>query len=206
MDADETALGGGSGGDTGMTGDGNQVKSAKHTYQIGGNQVVLVSRKPLPEPGGPSPDPSRIVLLAGGSVTGGFIDEGTVDVRGCKAVRITSGPLAIPMLSPETSSDTTDGVDIVVSGQQKIRLQRGLTFPDIQTIELESNSIIIDAGMNGSLSLRAGMSQITIDLTGITIIGMPIVQINPGPPPPPPTDVMEELREAGFTPKGEVNI
>jgi hypothetical protein len=202
MDLENNIKGGGSGGDTGMTDKGNQVKSAKHTYQIGGNQVVLVSRKPLPEPGEDSaPDPSRIVLLAGGSLTGGFIDEGTVDIRGCKAVRVTSGPLAIPMMSPQTSSDTTDGVDIVVSGTQKIRLQRGLTFPDIQVVELESNRIVVDAGLNGSLSLRAGMSQITIDLTGITIIGVPMVQINPGPPPPPPPDVAEELAEAGFVPK-----
>jgi hypothetical protein len=30
------------------------------------------------------------------------------------------------------------------------------------------------------------MSQIVIGPSGITIIGMPIVQINPGPPAPPP--------------------
>jgi hypothetical protein len=189
MDPENTITGGGSGGDTGMTDKGNQIKSAKHTYQIGGNQVVLVSRKPEPELGAKSqPDPSRIVLLAGGSVSGGFIDEGTVDIRGCKAVRVSSGPLPIPMISPETSSDSTDGVDIVVSGMQKIRILRGLTFPDIQSIEMSSGNIVIDAGLNGSLSLRAGLSAITIDLTGITIIGVPTVQINPGPPPPPDSD------------------
>ena len=191
MNLENNITGGGSGGDTGMTDKGNQVKSAKHTYQIGGNQVVLVSRKPLPEPGGSPPDPSRIILLAGGSVAGGFIDEGTVDIRGCKGVRVTSGPVAIPMISPETSSESTDGVDIIVSGTQKVRVQRGLTFPDIQTIEMNSGSIVIDAGLNGSLSLRAGMSMISIDLSGVTINGVPLVQVNPGPPPPPAPPMME---------------
>ena len=189
-DTDNENLGGGSGGDTGMTDKGHQVKSARGTYQIGGNQVVLVSRKNIP----PAPEgPSRIVLLAAGGVEGAFIDDGTVDVRGCKGVRITAGPISLPMASPETSSaDTLDGVDIGASQLQKIRIQRGFLFPEIQTIEMEPNSIVIDAGLNGSLSLRAGMSQITIDLTGVTIIGVPMVQINPGPPPPPvPPDVME---------------
>ncbi len=190
MDLENNIAGGGSGGGTDMTDAGNQVKSAKGTYQIGGNQVVLVSRKPLPDPTDDSPpDPehsaSRVVLLAGGSLEGGFIDEGTVDIRGCKAVRLTTGPLALPMLSPVTSSKSSDGIDILVSDTQKIHIERGLTFPDIQTIDMESKSIVIDAGMTGSLSLRAGMSQITIDLTGVTIIGIPTVVINPGPPPPP---------------------
>src|ERR1051326_4890316 len=104
MNEEDTALGGGSGGATGMTDTGDQLQSAQHTYQIGGNQVVLVSRKPLPGPG-VEPGPSRIVLLAGGSVQGGFIDEGTVDIRGCKGVRVTAGPLALPMLSPGTSQE-----------------------------------------------------------------------------------------------------
>lgn len=114
------------------------------------------------------------------------MDEGTVDVRGCKGVRVSSGPAAIPMVSPEASSDSTDGIEIIAGGMQKIHIQRGFTFPNIQTIDMESNNIIIDAGLNGSLSLRAGMSFITIDLTGITIGGVPITQINPATPPLPP--------------------
>ncbi len=190
MKLDNNIVSGGSGGDTGMTDKGNQVKSAKHTYQIGGNQVVLVSRKPTPVPGQDEtpPDPSRVILLAGGSAEGGFIDDGNVDVRGCKGVRITSGPLAIPMVSPETSSSSTDGIEIMTAATQPIRIQRGQTFPDIQIIDMQSNNIIIDAGLNGSLSLRAGMSFITIDLTGITIGGVPMTQINPATPPLPPID------------------
>jgi len=188
MDEHEKSRGGGSGGDTGMTDPGNQVKSAKATYQIGGNQVLLVSRKREVEPGSddPAPGPSKIALLAAGSLAGGFVDDGTVDIRGCKAVRITSGPLAIPMVSPGTSSASTDGVGILVGQTQKVSIQRGITPLVSQYIELDQNSIVINAGTSGSLILRAGQSQITIDSSGITIVGMPLVQINPGPPPPPP--------------------
>jgi hypothetical protein len=185
MDIDEGKLGGGSGGDTGMAGDaGNQIKSAKATYQIGGNQVYLVSRKAIPGGSNP-PGPSKIALLAGGSPEAGFIDDGEVDVRGCKAVRITSGPLAIPMVSPSTSSESTDGIDLITSITQKIRLQHGITPEINQRIELTTDGILIDAGMLGTLTLRAGLSEITIDMSGITIIGCPFVQINPGPPAPP---------------------
>lgn len=186
---EESNFGGGSGGGTGMTDEGNQFKSASGTYHIGGNQVVLLSRKNLP----PAPDgPSRIVLLAAGGLPGAFSDDGTVDVRGCKGVRVTAGPVALPMVSPKTSSADTNGVDIEVSEMQKIRIQRGLLPPTVQKINLEPNSIVIDAGMTGSLYLKAGTSQITIDTTGITIVGIPMVQINPGPPAPlPPPDSIE---------------
>jgi hypothetical protein len=199
VDLNGTNPGGGSGGDTGATDAGNQVKSARGVYQIGGNQVVLVSRIPLPDP---SPDPddppstppeSRIILLAAGSVQGGFIDDGTVDVRGCKGVRVSAGPLSVPMISPGLSHETTDGVDIICSETQKIKIQRGMTFPAIQSIIMEPDCITIDAGLNGALKLQAGMSQIVIDTSGITIIGVPMVVINPGPPPPPDSPADFEL-------------
>jgi hypothetical protein len=195
MDMDNNSVGGGSGGDTGQTDQGNQVKTAKHTYQIGGNQVVLVSRKPAPAPGDDEskPDASRIVLLAGGSVEGGFIDDGTVDVRGCKGVRISAGPLPIPMISPMTSQESTNGVDVLVAETQKITLRRGLTPEVDQRIEISQDNILIDAGILGTLTLCAGLSTITIDLSGITIVGLPFVQINPGPPPPCPPPPEEDV-------------
>jgi hypothetical protein len=39
--------------------------------------------------------------------------------------------------------------------------------------------------LTGTLTLNAGLSQIVIGPTGITIIGLPLVQINPGSPAPP---------------------
>jgi hypothetical protein len=179
-------LGGGSGGDTGMTNDGNQVKSAKHTYQIGGNQVVLVSRKPTPEPDSKDkPDDSMIVLLAGGSLEGGFVDDGMVNIRGCKGVRVTSGPLAIPVMSPPTSLESTNGVEVVVSEKQSISLVRGIT-PDLnQSIAMTQNNIVIDAGLQGTITLCAGANEITISPLGVLINGL-LVQINPGQPDMPP--------------------
>jgi hypothetical protein len=190
MNTDEQKLGGGSGGDTGMSDKGHQVKSARGTYQIGGNQVVLVSRKNIP----PAPDgPSRIVLLAAGGLPGAFIDDGTVDVRGCKGVRITAGPVSLPMASPETSSaDTLNGVDIGVSELQNIRIQRGLTPVD-QQIQMTPQGITIDAGdmpvtiqslTQVTLSVAGGLNTITLSPEGITIQGVMItiqgamVQIN----------------------------
>jgi len=119
-------------------------------------------------------------------VPGAFIDDGTVDIRGCKGVRITAGPLTIPVVSPATAQESTDGVDILVSEKQSISIQRGLIPFEDQTISMTPNTIVINAGLTGSLILRAGLSQITIDPTGITIVGIPMVQINPGPPAPPP--------------------
>jgi hypothetical protein len=189
--SDEQNLGGGSGGDTGMESSGNQLKSASGTYQIGGNQVVLIARESLPPA---QAGPSRIILLAAGGVPGAFIDDGMVDIRGCKGVRVTTGPGAIPMLSPTTSSEATNGVEILVSETQTVKIQRGLSTPgvSVQTITMEPLAITLNAGTAGTLTLAAGTSSITIGPSGITIIGVPMVNINPGPPAPPlPPDVIE---------------
>src|SRR5271170_6840769 len=94
--------GGGSGGDDGSADRGHRVISADGTYEIRANQVSLVCWKNIP----PSTDnESRITLLAMGGLTGEFMDDGTVDVRGCKGVRITSGPL-LPGVNPVMSAES----------------------------------------------------------------------------------------------------
>ena len=182
---DDQKLGGGSGG-TGPAGpsgeSGHRVISADGTYAIRANQVLLHSWKNLP----PSTDnESRITLLAAGGIEGEFMDSGNVDIRGCKGVRITSGPL-IPILNPETAVESTNGVEIVTGEDQSVTIKRGMMPVVDQYITLTQTGITIDAGIGGTLTLNAGMSQIVIGPSGITIIGMPIVQINPGPPAPPP--------------------
>jgi hypothetical protein len=78
---------------------------------------------------------------------------------------------------PPTSSPSTSGVDIVVGEMQTIAIQRGL--PGIgQKIEMSPGIILIDAGIAGMLTLKAGESSITLDAEGITIKGLPLVQIN----------------------------
>src|ERR1700733_4027489 len=100
--------GGGSGGDDDSGDSGDQVINADGTYEVRANQVSVVTWKNIP----PSKDnESRIMLLAMGGLEGLFTDDGTVDVRGCKGVRITSGPL-FPILNPFMSSDSTEGIEI----------------------------------------------------------------------------------------------
>jgi hypothetical protein len=191
---DDENLGGGSGGaampsaipDCEEEDKGHQTISVDGTYSIRANQVALTSWKNIP----PSADnESRIMLLAMGGLTGAFMDDGTVDVRGCKGVRITSGPLLPPVLNPPMSADSTDGVEIEAGETQSITIKRGMLPVIDQYISLTPSGITINAGIGGTLTLNAGLSQITIGPAGITIIGMPLVQINPGapaPPPPPP--------------------
>ncbi len=184
MEEDDENLGGGSGGaDCTEETKGDQTKSADGTYSIRANQVALTSWKNIP----PSADnDSRIMLLASGGLDGAFIDDGTVDIRGCKGVRITAGPVALPAISPIMSAASTNGVEIEVDEAQSITMKRGMLPVVDQYITLTPSGITIDAGIGGTLTLSAGMSQITIGPAGITIIGMPLVQINPGAPAPPP--------------------
>jgi hypothetical protein len=175
-------LGGGSGGDAGMDTKGNQLHSATATYQIGGNQVVLVSRHNIPPQ---KSGPSRIIILAGGGLPGGFADDGTVDIRGAKGVRLTAGGLAVPLMSPDTSVGSTGGVEIAVDETQNVTIMRGME-PTDQWIQMTPTGISINAGPKGQLVLSAGMSSITISAAGIVIDGAPQTQINPGPPAPPP--------------------
>jgi len=187
-------LGGGSGGDDDDSDDsGHQVISADGTYEIRANQLSLFSWKNIP----PASDKeSRITLAAIGGVAGEFNDDGRIDIRGCKGVRITSGPfLMIPLLNPEMSVASTDGIEIEAGETQSITIKRGMIDPINQYISLTDSGITIDAGITGTLTLAAGMSQITIGPEGITIVGMPLVQINPGPPAPPPPPLPEDEPE-----------
>jgi hypothetical protein len=192
MNEDEQNLGGGSGGDTGMTADGNQIKSAAGTYQIGGNRVVLVSRPTLPPAKNTA---SRVILLAGGSVQGGFMDDGTVDVRGCNGVRVTSGQPSklMPFESPEASSDMTDGIELVTANNQTIMIQRGALVESstTQTIELTATGIYIDAQVavvsvksatKITLSVAGGATSFEMTPTGITMSagnGVSSIQLTP---------------------------
>jgi len=178
MMLDKNSIGGGTGGGTGMDDDGNNLQSAKSTYQIAGNQVVLLSRKPAPPDKAGS---SVITILAGGGLPT-FDDDGKVDVRGSKGVRITAGPptMLAPLTSPPVTDPKTDGVEIIVSEGQSITIQRGC-FPGglIQKIELTPDKITLDAGLDGSVTIKAGVNSITVDaMTGITIQGLPFVKIN----------------------------
>lgn len=178
MNSDDNNIGGGSGGDAGMTLQGHVTKSAKGAYQIGGNQVVLVSRERIETdpPTNPKyktdPGPSKIVLLATGTATKGFIDDGCVEARGVKGVRITSGVVEASNISPPVSSASTNGVEVVASEPQSILLHRGLVDGTDQKIEMTPGTpgaILVDGGAGPvtvqsttMITLKVGQSSITL--------------------------------------------
>jgi hypothetical protein len=178
MVPDDENKGGGSGGGPD---DGSHYQSFDGAYGVVANQVELVSRPALP----PNiPAPCLITLFASGMGT-----DGRVEVRGSQGVRITAGP---PPLPP-TSSDSTDGVEVVVGEAQKITVQRGLIPAVDQKIEMAPGSITVDAGAGSvtiqsltqiTLSVAGGLNTITLTPQGITIQGLMIqiqgalVQIN----------------------------
>jgi hypothetical protein len=202
--------GSGGGGDDGP----NVVKSVDGAWEIAANQVVLLSRPPAPDPTNPAatPQPNLITILATGSLP--TMNDGRVDIRGGKGVRITTGGPAMPLFNPPVTSDKTDGVEIVVGAQQKILIHRGIlptaSINMNQRIELSMDNIVVDAGMEGKLTLKAGPSEITMDAEGITfsvlegmsfismdaggitIFGTPMVQLNPMGSPPPAEEEPEE--------------
>jgi hypothetical protein len=103
--------------------------------------------------------------------------------------------MLIPILNPAMSVASTDGIEIEAGESQSITIKRGMLPVLDQYISLTDSGITIDAGITGTLTLAAGMSQITIGPEGITIIGVPLVQINPGPPGPPPPPLPEDEPE-----------
>jgi hypothetical protein len=165
-------LGGGSGGER-RPHSPDREQTATGTYTIVGNQLKLLARPPSPPA---IPGPNVITLLAAGVAM-----DGRVEVRGSKSVRITAGP---PLLPP-TTSDATNGVEIVVGEAQNVTIQRGL-LPTDQKIEMTPSGITVDAGLGSltikslsqiTLSVAGGLSSITLGPEGVTIKGI-LVQIN----------------------------
>ena len=167
--------GGGSGGGAGGPDSTiDHAQSFDGLYQVSANQVAVLCRPPLP----PSGSPNVISLLAT-DLTG---MNGGVEVRGAKGVRISAGP---PMLPP-TSSDSTNGVEIVVGEAQNVTILRGLLPGVDQKIEMAPGSITVDAGLGTvtiqsmteiTLSVAGGLSTISLTPAGITIQGL-LVKIN----------------------------
>lgn len=167
MNQDGETIGGGSGGGK----DHSQTFDGK--FAVAANQVELLSRPPMPPD---VPGPNVITLLAAGMGM-----DGKVDVRGSQGVRVTAGP---PPLPP-TSSDATNGVEIIVGELQNVTIQRGL-LPVDQKIEMTPTGITIDAGAGTltiqsltqiTLSVAGGLSTITLGPQGVTIQGL-VIQIN----------------------------
>jgi hypothetical protein len=151
----------------------NYVQSIEGAYSVEANQVQFVSRPPMPPA---VPGPNVITILAAGLGT-----DGKVDVRGSQGVRITAGP---PPLPP-TTSESTDGVEIMVGETQNVTFHRGIVPVD-QKIEMTPSGITVDAGTGTvtiqsltqiTLSVAGGLSTITLGPEGVTIQGL-MIKIN----------------------------
>ena len=176
MSQDNRNFGGGSGG-------GDDTKDESRffdgTFSVTANQLEFTSRPPLPAA---SPDPCAITLLASS-----IMDmSGNVNLRGLAGVRITAGPPPLP----ETASTSTQGVEILVGEIQNVTIKRGLIDGVDQKIEMTPSGITIDGGSMPitiqslteiKLSVAGGMSSITLGPSGISIQGVPLVQIQGGP-------------------------
>ncbi len=154
--------------------DGGHVTAYDGIYAIAANQVDFIARPPIPPA---VPGPYIISLLSSGMGT-----DGRVEVRGTQGVRVTAGP---PLLPPG-SSESTNGVEVVVGEAQNVLIQRGLIPGIDQQIEMQPGSIMIDGGVgmvtvqsltNVKLSVAGGLSSITLTPAAIIIQG-PIVMIN----------------------------
>jgi hypothetical protein len=171
MDLKTKNLGAGSGGGEETT---DHAHSFDGTYTLSANAVELLSRPPLPPA---APGPFVINILASGMGM-----DGNVNVRGSQGVRITAGPPPLPA----TSSESTNGVEIMVGEVQNVTIQRGLLPGVDQKIEMTPSGITVDGGAMPvtiqsltqiTLSVAGGLSTITLGPQGVTIQGI-LVQIN----------------------------
>jgi hypothetical protein len=171
MEPDQFDGGAGSGGGPDTT---DNTHSHDGIYAVSANKIELLGRPALPPA---MPQPSSITLLASGMGM-----DGKVDVRGSQGVRITSGP---PMLPP-TTSDSTNGVEVIASELQNITIQRGLLAGVDQQIQMTPGAIMVDGGV-GTITIQSmteikiqvlgGLSSITLTPMGIIIQG-PLITIN----------------------------
>jgi len=148
--------------------------SSEGRFSIAANQMLLLSRPPMPPV---APAPCVITIAAPGLGV-----DGKVDVMGTQGVRITAAPLGLV----PTSSDSTNGVEIMVGETQNVTVQRGIIPGVDQTVEMTPAGITVDGGTMPvtvksltqiTLSVAGGLSSITLGPEGVTIQGL-LVKIN----------------------------
>jgi hypothetical protein len=166
-----------SGGSGGSPDTHDHSQSFDGIYKISAKAVEMLSSPPIPPA---SPGPNVITLLATDLLGTG--EDGTVDVKGAKGVRITAGPLVLVA----AHSESTNGVEIMVGETQNVTIQRGLVPGVDQKIEMTPSGITVDGGAMPitiqslseiTLSVAGGVSTISLTPAGVTIQGI-IVQIN----------------------------
>jgi hypothetical protein len=178
MGTNDKVIGGGSGGSPDVSANAkDHTECFDGAFKISAQAVALLSRPPVPPA---PPGPNVISLLATDLLGTG--EDGTVEVKGAKGVRITAGPPALVA----AHSDSTNGVEIAVGEIQSVTIQRGLLPGVYQKIEMTPSGITVDAGTMPitiqsltqiTLSVAGGLSTITLAPEGVTIQGV-LVQIN----------------------------
>lgn len=172
MSHDKSCPGGGSGG-------GKDTQDHTHSYDgvwgVKANQIEFLTVAPIPPA---EPSDCKITLLASN-----ILDlSGNVNLHGMAGVRITAGPPPLP----ETSTGSTQGVEIEVGEIQNVTIKRGLIDGVDQKIEMTPSGITVDGGAMPitiqsltkiTLSVAGGLSTIELSPEGITIQGMPLVTI-----------------------------
>jgi hypothetical protein len=171
-------FGGGSGGGAPPV----HMAQVTGSQQIVGNQVEIVSQPPIPPA---IPLPCVTTVLAAGIEP----EDGLVNIRGTAGVRITAGPIE----DPPTYSPATQGVEIMVSEEQMVTIQRGL-LPTDQIVEMSEEGITLSSGgaeltltaegqivieslSEITLAVAGGAASISLTPEGITITGV-LVEIN----------------------------
>jgi len=170
MAEEEKQNGGGSGGGPDL----DHHQEFMGTFGVAANQVSLVSRPPFP----PAPAAPYVIKI----FSPGAGEDGFVDVRGSKGVRITTGPPPIPPMH----SDSTNGMEVEVSEAQNITLKRGLIPMVDQKIDMAPGQITVDGGEGvvkiqsvTSIEISCAMGACSIKLTPAAIILQgPIIMIN----------------------------
>lgn len=168
MDSRTEDTGAGTGGGPDTT---DHAQSVDGRFSIAANRIELLSRPPLPPA---VPGPFVITILAAGLGL-----DGLVNVRGSQGVRVTAGPPPLPA----TSSESTNGVEVLVGQTGNLTLQRGL-LPEVdQKMEMTPTGITIDAGAGKmtikslteiELSVAEGLTKIKLGPEGVTIEALQI--------------------------------
>jgi len=188
---DKSSFGGGSGGGQNTQ---DHPRFQDGVYSITANAVEFVSRDPIPPA---TPEDCTITLLASSLTT----LKGTVNLRGMSGVRVTSGP----PVELDTISDSTNGIELMAHELHSVTIKRGLIDEVDQVITMTPSGITIDGGSQPvtiqsiqkitlsvaegastitlspesiQVSFGFGVSTISLGPTGITIQGLPMVQIN----------------------------
>ncbi len=126
-------------------------------------QLEFVAHPPLP----PQDQTPPLISMLAADLTG---QQGRVELRGAQGVRITSGP---PIVPPLTTSDATNGIEMIASEAQNVTIQRGIVPAVDQKMTMTPGNITIDGGA-GTIMIQS-LTEITLSVAG----GATMIRLTP---------------------------